>query len=519
MNSADEVTTAGPPRTPPPADTAECAVVPIPPPSPPADPPTPADVLGWVAAAGGVWFPSAHAARTGTRRDDLDAPLNDLRAAGLVAVVDWVRGVGQGYALTPDGRREAWAATADPDEPAGAAAGAGRRPPVVTPVLVAANVLWFFVGLVVAVRGGEGGRAYLGGGAPAALARVGAAGGPELLAGEWWRLGACGFVHVGLAHLALNMVALVLLGPWAELLWGRWRVAVIYAASGLAGSGLAMAVHPVGVAGASGAILGVLGALAAWLLVFRAHLPPALLADRAGRLGTLLVLAVGSSLIDGVSWQAHLGGGVAGFAVAVLLNAARSGRRWRRAAAVALLVALPAAAAAGLRWQMREGAAWAPVRQRAAAELALRGAAAEHARQAAERDRLRASAEGFAREVLPRLVPIQPSATKPVEDRAGQLLAIGRTGGRAGAEVRAAVDKLHAAAADAAAKLADPPPADGAFDRARERARAYAAARAAALARLAALLDPAAAPDLAARKDWLDARREADRLWGEVGRP
>src|SRR5512144_606640 len=67
-------------------------------------PPTPVNVLRWVAAAKGEpWFPSRHAAQTGGDRDALDEPLAALRDAGLVRVEAWVRGQGQGYVLTPEG--------------------------------------------------------------------------------------------------------------------------------------------------------------------------------------------------------------------------------------------------------------------------------------------------------------------------------------------------------------------------------------------------------------------------------
>ena len=69
-----------------------------------ADVPTPEQVLGWIAASPGTpWFPAEYSRTFGIPRDHLDRPLNELRAAELVRVIDWVRGVGQGYALTAEG--------------------------------------------------------------------------------------------------------------------------------------------------------------------------------------------------------------------------------------------------------------------------------------------------------------------------------------------------------------------------------------------------------------------------------
>ncbi|MBX9627256.1 MAG: rhomboid family intramembrane serine protease, partial [Gemmataceae bacterium] len=377
------------PKTPPPADTAEFALertTPQPAVTPPAPRPTPEQVLGWVAAAPGPWFPSAHARATGVSRDALDDPLNDLRAAGLLAVAEWVRGTGQGYVLTPEGR----AATSVPAAAAPAAGpppdgdpglpepvGIDPRPPVVTPVLLLANVLWFLAGVVVAHRLGVPVWTYLTGRSPPALERLGAVSGPDLLAGDWWRLGASCFVHVGLLHLVVNVAAIGIMGPLAELLWGRWRTLAVYALSGLAGGCLAMAVHPsaesgapILVAGASGAIWGVMTSLAAWLLLFRADLAPDMAADWGRQLGRMLILNVGVSFIPGVSWEAHLGGGVAGFVAAGLLNALRFGDRPRRVGAAVLLVLMPVGCVAGLVGAMRDGDAWAPLRRHQAAEQA-----------------------------------------------------------------------------------------------------------------------------------------------------
>ena len=67
-------------------------------------------MLQAIAATDGPWFPSRFATETGVPRDSLDDPLAELRLAELVKVAEWVRGVGQGYALTPEGE----AAAADP---------------------------------------------------------------------------------------------------------------------------------------------------------------------------------------------------------------------------------------------------------------------------------------------------------------------------------------------------------------------------------------------------------------------
>lgn len=85
---------------------------------------------------------------------------------------------------------------------------------------------------------------------------------PNLFAaGEYWRLLAAMFLHIGFLHLFLNLWALYQLGGVFEMLFGSPRFAVTYFASGIAAS-IASAFFTNGVAaGASGAIFGILGAL------------------------------------------------------------------------------------------------------------------------------------------------------------------------------------------------------------------------------------------------------------------
>jgi membrane associated rhomboid family serine protease len=495
-----------------------------PPPAPAPAPPTPEDVLRWVAAGGTEpWFASAHARATGTPRDNLDAPINSLLQAGLIRAATWVRGAGQGFALTPAGAellRDAAASAAfygrDPPAPApGPAPPPGpaldRRPAVVTAVLLAANVLWFVAGLVVALRLGVGLSDYALGRSPVVLARTGAVTGTDLLAGQWWRLATACFVHVGVLHLFVNMLNLGLMGPVAELLWGRWRLPVIYAAAGLAGGCLAMAARPAGLlAGASGALWGVQTALLAWVLIYRDRLAPAVAADLFRRLGVAFALGVAVSLVPGVSWEAHLGGGLGGFAAAGLLHALRVGDRPRRAAAAALLVLLPWVCVCGLLVAMKSGSTWKTLRERAAAAREAEEAARRQAEVAKQVD-------AFNREAGPRLAAVQPAAMKPVNLAAVRAWALPADRRPAAvAEVRAAVERLRQTAAEAEAAATGPASGDERFDRLREQVRLAAAARVRELDVLLKLLDPAAPPDPAGWRAWADARRDADRLFNEL---
>lgn len=133
--------------------------------------------------------------------------------------------------------------------------------------------------------------------------------GPLVQDGEWWRVITSGFLHRGLFHLAMNMYGLWILGQSLEEGLGKVRLGLVYLAGLLGGS---FAVLAFGFAqptlGASGAVLGLAGALAAVLWSRGISLTQT-------SLGFILALNLAIPvLIPGISFWGHLGGIAAGFA-------------------------------------------------------------------------------------------------------------------------------------------------------------------------------------------------------------
>ncbi len=98
---------------------------------------------------------------------------------------------------------------------------------------------------------------------------------PELVrSGEWWRMIASVFLHVGALHLLFNAYACYLFGGFVERTAGRWEIWTVFVFSGLAGSATSalLGVYTIS-AGASGAIFGLLGAAVAVTLRFRRAFP------------------------------------------------------------------------------------------------------------------------------------------------------------------------------------------------------------------------------------------------------
>jgi membrane associated rhomboid family serine protease len=134
---------------------------------------------------------------------------------------------------------------------------------------------------------------------------------------EYWRLFTALFLHGGLAHLLFNLFALYVLGPPLERAIGAVRFVFCYLISGLASSAGVVLLTVIGLVqvfqlvGASGCIMGIVGAWAGFLLRHR-HAPHA-----KQRLGNIFMIIVIQTAFDlstpQVSMAAHLCGLIAGF--------------------------------------------------------------------------------------------------------------------------------------------------------------------------------------------------------------
>ncbi len=133
---------------------------------------------------------------------------------------------------------------------------------------------------------------------------------PEGVAhGEWYRLFTSMFTHNEIWHIGFNMLGLWWLGAPLEAAFGRVRYLALYLLSGLAGSAFVYVSEPYGFSlGASGAIFGLMGATAVLMRRLNYDMRPVI--------ALLAINMLFTFTMNNIAWQAHLGGLVAGAAIA-----------------------------------------------------------------------------------------------------------------------------------------------------------------------------------------------------------
>ena len=159
---------------------------------------------------------------------------------------------------------------------------------------------------------------------PEVLHRVGALDPYSVLVQhEYWRLFTALFLHGGFVHLLFNLFALYVLGPPLERSIGTIRFVACYLISGLASGAGVMGLtliglmQPVQLVGASGSIMGIVGAWAGFLMRYR-HAPHA--KRRLANIALIVAIQIAFDLsTPQVSMAAHLCGLIAGFFLGLIL--------------------------------------------------------------------------------------------------------------------------------------------------------------------------------------------------------
>lgn len=137
--------------------------------------------------------------------------------------------------------------------------------------------------------------------------------------GEYYRFLTSMFLHGGLLHIGFNAWALYAIGPESERIYGTPRFLALYFIAGFAGGVASYLRSPIPAVGASGAIFGLIGGLAAFYYSSRKLLGE-ISRQQLGSLVTVIMinLLIGFST-PRIDNNAHIGGLIGGALVGWLL--------------------------------------------------------------------------------------------------------------------------------------------------------------------------------------------------------
>ncbi len=184
---------------------------------------------------------------------------------------------------------------------------------MITRFLIVLNVIGYLWEIVVAGPGMISGFGADNAGMQRVLAEGALIPSDVLQGGQWWRVLSGGFLHGGLLHIGVNMMSLFFLGRFIEFALGSWRMLLVYLVS-LIVSGICVVYFSdpnVATVGASGAIFGLFGALFA--IGFKLGKPGMDLVR--ANVGILALNLIITFTVPQISWQAHVAGLLAGFAL------------------------------------------------------------------------------------------------------------------------------------------------------------------------------------------------------------
>src|SRR5690625_5196523 len=138
-----------------------------------------------------------------------------------------------------------------------------------------------------------------------------------LMDGEWWRIVSSMFLHIGLLHLIMNMIAVFYLGTLVERIYGSFRFFIIYMFAGIGGGVASFAFSMNVSAGASGALFGLFGALLFFGLIYKRLF--------FQTIGMNLLILIGINIVFGftvpaIDNAAHIGGLITGFIAAAIVH-------------------------------------------------------------------------------------------------------------------------------------------------------------------------------------------------------
>ncbi len=133
--------------------------------------------------------------------------------------------------------------------------------------------------------------------------------------GEYWRLLTATFLHADFMHMFANTIGIIALGRLTEPVYGVPRFLAIYIVSGLAGSVVSYSFSPYPSVGASGAIFGLVGALAIFFYTTRHIFGQYSRTQVQGMVAWMVIATLAGLGMERVDNFGHMGGLLGGLLV------------------------------------------------------------------------------------------------------------------------------------------------------------------------------------------------------------
>jgi len=131
---------------------------------------------------------------------------------------------------------------------------------------------------------------------------------------QLWRLVVPLIMHAGFLHIFMNLFIQVMVCMGYEKNWKWYRVLPIYLVSGIGGNLLSCVALPDSISvGASGAIMGLIGAKVSNIILRWRKIPPQAKLMQCINVGFIIVITLLWSFSDYIDWSGHVGGLVCGF--------------------------------------------------------------------------------------------------------------------------------------------------------------------------------------------------------------
>lgn len=206
-----------------------------------------------------------------------------------------------------------------------------QKKPIVTGIIILVNVLVFALMYIIG-KGSED---------TDTLIKFGANIPALIRGGDYYRLIASGFLHIGIIHILCNMYSLFVLGPTIEHFYGKAKYVLIYFFSMIIASLFVMVFqndYSVS-AGASGAIFGLLGSLLYFGYYYRGYIGNQII----GQIIPVIIINLVIGFISpGISNAAHIGGLIGGICVSFMLGINDKSDKTNRITGTILTVVLTA---------------------------------------------------------------------------------------------------------------------------------------------------------------------------------